>query len=214
MNAGDRSISDRLRARNESPAVIPHPSMSLQSSGEIQAKFGVVEVFARSDANARERDQVRRAVRRPIADVPEVEHREVVVPVVAVDGVVAGPVGALQISLPRLVGGDDEVADVPGVDRVARVLLERVVEREPERAAACESDVVAVARVLLGEEVREQAGTRQEPVQVGSVDGVADDGAEVLVLEVIEEHVGKARHVRDRGAKRRRRARPAPRRSG
>jgi hypothetical protein len=46
------------------------------------------------------------------------------------------------------------LADVAGVDGVPGVLFERVGERDPERAATGQREVVAVAGVLLGEEVR------------------------------------------------------------
>ncbi len=70
------------------------------------------------------------------------------------------------------------------------------VERDPERAPARQREVVAVARVLLGEEVREQAGPRQQAVEVGGLPGVADDRTEVLVLEVEQEHVLETGNVR------------------
>ena len=46
--AGERMISPSSRARNWSPDRIPHPSMSVQSLGLTQAKFGVVAALARS----------------------------------------------------------------------------------------------------------------------------------------------------------------------
>ena len=74
------------------------------------------------------------------------------------------------------------------------VLLRRVVQRDPERAAAGQGEVVPVARVLLGVELAEQAGTAEQAVQVRGLPGVAHDLAEVLVLEIEHEHVLVARH--------------------
>ncbi len=135
------------------------------------------------------RQQVRRAVGRPFPHVSEVGHRLVVVPVVAVHGVVARPGGALQVRLPRLVRGADQVADVAGPDRVLGVLLERVGERDAERAAAGEREVVGVARVLLGVEVAEQAAAAEQAVEERRLPLVPDDRVQVLVLEVEQEHV-------------------------
>jgi hypothetical protein len=46
--AGERMIMPSSLARKSSPARIPQPSISEQSSGEIQAKSGVVAALARS----------------------------------------------------------------------------------------------------------------------------------------------------------------------
>jgi hypothetical protein len=51
------------------------------------------------------------------------------------------------------VPGGDEVADVPGVDRVERVLFLGVGERDAERATAREGEVVGVAGMLFGIEL-------------------------------------------------------------
>ena len=152
----------------------------------------------------REREQVRRAVGGLAADVGEVGHRLVVVPVVLVHRVVARAVRALQVGLPRLVPGADEVADVAGVDRVLGVQLQRVGERDAERAAAGQREVVGVARVLLGEEVGQDAGVRDQAVEERGLLGVAQHRAEILVLEVEQEHVLVARHVCGRWGERRR----------
>jgi hypothetical protein len=50
--AGERSMAPSSAARNRSPARMPHPSMSLQSSAPSQAKFGVVAALARSVLSA------------------------------------------------------------------------------------------------------------------------------------------------------------------
>ena len=154
----------------------------------------------------RQRRKVRRAVGGPASDVGEVGHRLVVVPVVLVHRVVAGAVRALQVRLPRLVPGADEVADVAGVDRVLGVQLQRVGERDAERAAAGQREVVGVARVLLGEEVGQDAGPRDQAVEERGLLGVAQHRAEILVFEVEEEHVLVARHVGGRWGERRRAA--------
>ena len=163
------------------------------------------------DGQRGQRDHVRRAVGRAVPDVGEVHHRLVVVPVVPVHGVVARAGGALQVALPRLVRAVDQVADVARVDRVLRVLLRRVVQRDPERAAAGQGEVVPVARVLLGVELAEQAGTAEQAVQVRGLPGVAHDLAEVLVLEIEHEHVLVARHPGGRRGEQQARG-PAPRR--
>ena len=103
-------------------------------------------------------------------------------------------------------GGVDEVADVARPDRVERVLLLRVGQRHPERAAARQRQVVAVARVLLGVELAQQAGVREQAVQVRRLLLVADDRVVVLVLEVEQEDVLEARHPRGRRGGRPRRA--------
>ena len=163
--------------------------MSVQSSGLTQENAGVVAALARSDCRAWSGTRCAAQYGGTVPDVGEVRHRHVVVPVVAVHGVVARPGRALQIGLPAFVRGVDKVADVRCADGVLGVLLERVIQRDAERAAAGEREVVAVARVLLGEEVAQQAGVRQQAIQVRSLPGVADDRAEVLVLEVEQEHV-------------------------
>ena len=145
-----------------------------------------------------------RAVAGPVADVGEVRHRQVVVPVVLVHRVVARAVCALEVGLPRLVRRADQVADIAGADRVPGVHLQWVVERNAERAAAGQSEVVAVARVFLSEELTQQAGPRQQAVQVRGLAGVPDDRAVVLVLEVEDEHVPVAGHVRGRRDQRQR----------
>ncbi len=128
--------------------------------------------------------------------------------------VVAWPVSALQVFLPAAVRGIDEVADVAGGDGVPGVGLQRVSGRRPERASARHGEVVPVAGMLLGEHVREQAAPVQQPVEVGSLPGVADDRIEVLVLEIEQEHMLVAGYVRGwrqqpgRGADRRRNAEP------
>jgi hypothetical protein len=109
---------------------------------------------------------VRRTVRGLFADVGEVQEREVVVPVVAVNGVVARAVRALEVSLPALARGIDQVTEVRRADRVARVDLQRIGERDAERAAARDREVVRVARMLLGEQVRQQGAMRQQAVEV------------------------------------------------
>ena len=153
-----------------------------------------------------QRDQVGGAVGGPVADVGEVRHRQVVVPVVLVHRVVARAGRALQVALPGLVRRVHEVADVAGVDRVVRVLLQRVVQRDAERAAAGQGEIVAVARVLLGEEVGEHTGLGQQAVEERGLPRIADDRAEVLVLEVKEEHVLVARDCAARRGERRRAA--------
>ena len=49
--ARDFMIMPSSRARNWSPALMPQPSMSLQSSGDTQAKLGVEAGRARSEAS-------------------------------------------------------------------------------------------------------------------------------------------------------------------
>ena len=49
--AGERMMAPSSAARNWSPARIPQPSMSAQSSGPTQAKFGVLAALARSAGN-------------------------------------------------------------------------------------------------------------------------------------------------------------------
>src|SRR5262249_27811920 len=90
-----------------------------------------------------ERRQVRGAVGGPVPDAGEVQERQVVVPVVAVHGVVARPAGALVVALPGLARGADQAGQVPGPDRVPRVDLQRVGQRDPERAPAGDGQVVA-----------------------------------------------------------------------
>jgi hypothetical protein len=46
--AGEFMIAASSVWRNSSPAAMPQPSISAQSSGATQAKFGVVAGFARS----------------------------------------------------------------------------------------------------------------------------------------------------------------------
>jgi hypothetical protein len=48
VQAGEARIWPSSCSRNASPAAIPQPSMSVQSFGAIQAKFGVVAALARS----------------------------------------------------------------------------------------------------------------------------------------------------------------------
>ncbi len=93
---------------------------------------------------------MRGAVCRPIPDRGEVHRHQVVVPVVVVNRVVARPFGALQVVRPAHAGTVELGAQLAGVDRVEVVLLERVVERDAERAPTLEREVVAVTRVLLG----------------------------------------------------------------
>ena len=189
-------IAPSSARRKSSPARMPHPSMSEQSSGAIQAKFGVVDACRRSAASECQRDQVRRAVGRPVADVGEVHHRHGRRPS-------SSRAPCCRTARRRSAGSPSSVSCAAStrspmlrrVDRVLRVLLGRVVERDAERAAAGQGEVVAVARVLLGEEVGQQAGPRQQAVQVRRLRGVADDLAEVLVLEVEQEHVLVARHA-------------------
>ena len=95
------------------------------------------------------------------------------------------------------------------VDGVARVHLERVRERDPERAAAREREVVGVAGVLLGEQVGEQAALRHQAVEVRRLLVVADHRVVVLVLEIEQEHVVEPRDV---GGRRDDAAAGAPRR--
>ena len=85
--------------------------------------------------------------------------------------------------------GADLVADVAGADGVLGIFLQRVIKRDPEGAPAGQGEVVAVARVLLGKELAEEAGPGQQAVEVGSLPGVADDGVKSLVLEIEEEYV-------------------------
>jgi hypothetical protein len=59
---------------------------------------------------------VARAITRAVTDVLEVHHRLVVVLEIAVHGVVARAVRALQVCLPRFAAAGDEVTDVRGVD--------------------------------------------------------------------------------------------------
>ena len=114
----------------------------------------------------------------------------------AVHGVIARPVRALQVRLPGLVRGPDQIADIPGPDRVLRIFLERVIQRYAERAAARQREVVRVAWMLLGEEVSEQARAREQAVEERSLPGIADDGVIVLVLEVKQENMLVTRCVR------------------
>ena len=51
VQAGDRMISAECCGRKSSPALMPQPSMSKQSSGLTQAKFGVVDARRRSAAS-------------------------------------------------------------------------------------------------------------------------------------------------------------------
>ena len=139
------------------------------------------------------RHDVGRAVGGAVAHVLEVEHRLVVIPVIAVHGVVAGAVGGLGVRLPGLVRGVDFVTDVGRVDRVERVFLFRVVERDAEGGPAGEGEVVGVARVLFGVEVGQRGAVLPEAVEVRGLLDVADDVAVVLVLEVEEEDVLVAR---------------------
>jgi hypothetical protein len=99
-----------------------------------------------------------------------------------VHGVVARAVGGLRARLPGLVRGVDFVPDVARVDGVERVLLFRVVERDAEGGAAGEGEVVGVARVLLGVEVRQRGAVLPEAVQVRGLADVADDVAEVVAV--------------------------------
>jgi hypothetical protein len=99
------------------------------------------------------------------ADVAEVHHRLVVVPVIGMYGVVARPVRALQVGLPGLAGRDGQVADVAGVDRVLRVFLRRVVQRDAERAPARQRQVVGVAGMFLRVELGQQAAPPQQAVR-------------------------------------------------
>ena len=133
-----------------------------------------------------------------VADVGEVGHGQVIVPVVAVHRVVTRPVRALQVFLPAAVRGIQQVADVAGGDGVPGVGFQRVGRRHTERASARHGQVVPVAGVLFGERVGEQAAPGQEPVEVGSLPGVADDRAEVLILEIEQEHMLVAGHMRGR----------------
>ena len=153
-----------------------------------------------------QRDHVSGAVGGPVADVGEVRHRQVVVPVVLVHRVVARAGRALQVALPGLVRRVHEVADVAGMDRVVRVLLQRVVQRDAERAAAGQGEIVAVARVLRSEEVGEHTGLGQQAVEERGLPRIADDRLVALVLEVKEEHVLVARDAGPRRGERRRAA--------
>jgi hypothetical protein len=109
------------------------------------------------------------------ADVAEVHHRLVIVPVIGVHGIVARAVRALQVGLPGFAGRDGQVADVAGVDRVLRVFLRRVVQRDTERAPARQGQVVGVAGVFLGVELGQQAALPQQAVRERRLPGVADD---------------------------------------
>ena len=141
------------------------------------------------------RDVVGRAVRGAVAHLGEVQERQIVVPVVAVDGVVTRSGGVLQVGLPRLVGGVDQVSDLAGPDREARIDLQGIGEWDPEHPAGRQREVVAVAGVLLGEQIRQKAGVRQEAVQIRGLPPVADHRAQALVLEHEHEHVVKPRDV-------------------
>jgi hypothetical protein len=92
-----------------------------------------------------------------------------------VHGVVARAVRALQVCLPRFAAAADEVPDVRCVDVIERVFLFGVGERDAERAAAGEREVIGVARVLFRVEVRQGRATAPEAIQVRGLLGVADD---------------------------------------
>ena len=111
-HAGELRTAPSVRARNWSPLRTPQPSMSLQSSAPIQAKLGVVCGWARSALIASSGTTCVAQYAGAIANVGEVQKRQIVVPVVAVDGVVARSGGALEVGAPGLVRGADQIADV------------------------------------------------------------------------------------------------------
>jgi hypothetical protein len=75
-------------------------------------------------------------------------------------------------------------------------------ERDAERAAAGEREVIGVARVLFRVEVRQGGATAPEAIQVRGLLGVADDLAAVLVLKVEKKNVLIAGDVGRRGRER------------
>ena len=63
-----------------------------------------------------------------------------------------------SLRLPRFAAAGHEIADVRGVDGVKRVLIFWIGERDAERAAAGEREVIGVARVLF--RVESSSGSR------------------------------------------------------
>jgi hypothetical protein len=101
---------------------------------------------------------MRREIGGPVPDTGAVQERQVIVPVLIMHGVIARPVGALQVAFPGLMRTRDQIRDIGRVNRIVRVYLERIGWRQAKCAAAGQGQIVSVARMRFCVQIGQQAG--------------------------------------------------------